>query len=159
MKIAPLTDVVVVQLMQVSRKVWMESFHIPEIPHLWGQNLGLESGGGGEWGCMLYYETISPQDLRHPSFKRLPGCWSQHFLQLSFQDEAKVMKNSRTFSFLTWFVKIMVAAYQWVWLVCNCLRYFIKTDTSLSVQPTKVVNTNNSCEGMTIVKSVAQNKK
>ena len=45
-----------------------------------------------------------------------------------------------------------------MWLVCNCLRYFIKTDTSLSVQPTKVVNTNNSCEGMTIVKSVAQNK-
>ena len=108
----------------------------------------------------VIYKTISPQDLRHSSFKRLPGCWNQHFLQLSFQDEAKVMKNSRTFSFLTWFVKIMVAAYQRVWLVCNCLRYFLKTDTFLSVQPTKVVNTNNSCEGMTIniVKSVAQNK-
>ena len=45
-----------------------------------------------------------------------------------------------------------------MWLVRNCLQYFIKTDTSLSVQPTKVVNTNNGCEGMTVVKSVAQNE-
>lgn len=42
-----------------------------------------------------------------------------------------------------------------MWLVRNCLQYFIKTDTSLSVQPTKVVNTN---KGMTIVESVAQNE-
>jgi len=42
-----------------------------------------------------------------------------------------------------------------VWFVRNCLRYFIKTDTPLSVQATKVVNTN---KGMTIVESVAQNE-
>lgn len=42
-----------------------------------------------------------------------------------------------------------------MWLVRNCLQYFIKTDTSSSVQPTKVVNTN---KGMTIVESVAQNE-
>ena len=42
-----------------------------------------------------------------------------------------------------------------VWFVRNCLRYFIKTDTLLSVQATKVVNTN---KGMTIVESVAQNE-